>query len=112
MPNGNGTYRDELESFARQSGRIPFELRDHECPLELAYLWRWFCELSGVRGSNGWAPNPLTYREIEAWSGLTGSIITAPEVRLLMTIDALYLASAAEASEQRRQWQKQQQGKP
>lgn len=109
MPSGNGTYRDELESFARQSGRVPFELREFELPNELAYLWRWFHELSAVRGSNGWGPNPISYREIEAWIGLMGPIVTPIEVRLIMLLDNLFLASWAEANEERQRWQKQQQ---
>jgi hypothetical protein len=110
MPNGQGTYRDELLSFERQTGRIPFELRDHECPMELAYVWRWFQQLSAARGSNGWGPNPITYREIEAWAGLTGAIITVPEVHLLMELDGIYLETLEQAMQARREHLKQQQG--
>ena len=109
LPNGQGTYRDELESFARQTGRTPFELRGHEMPLELAHVWGWFRELSAVRGSNGWGPNPISYREIEAWAGLTGALITAPEVQLIMQLDGLYIAAVEDAMEQKRVWIKQQQ---
>jgi hypothetical protein len=83
-------------------------LRDHELPAELAYLWRWFRELSVVRGSNGWGPNPISFREIEAWAGLTGTIITGVEVQMIMVLDSLFIAACEEASEQRRQWAKQQ----
>jgi hypothetical protein len=96
-----------LENVARQTGRRPKALDGSEIPLELAYLWGWFQELSATRGSNGWGPNPITYTEVATWARLTGTIIRPMEVRLIMTLDGLFRIAVSEASEQRRLWLEQ-----
>jgi hypothetical protein len=54
-------------------------------------VWRWFCELSQARGSNGFGPNPIRYPDIAAWSALTLTIIRPMEVRTIMLLDQVYL---------------------
>lgn len=94
--------------MARQTGRRPKGLDGPDMPLELAYLWVWFQELSATRGSNGFGPNAITYTEIDTWARLTDTIIRPPEVRMIMTLDALFRLAVNEASEQRRLWIEQQ----
>jgi hypothetical protein len=54
-------------------------------------VWEWYVALSNTRGSSGFGPNPIGWRDIEAWSAVTG-IHPAPfEVECLMEIECAYL---------------------
>jgi hypothetical protein len=66
----------------KRSGKIPKDLLGHETgePPELAYLWRWFNELA----------SPITWREIAAWSRVTGIHVERWEGVFLMNLDQAF----------------------
>jgi len=97
-----------LESVARQTGRRHKDLDGPEMPTELSYLWGWFQELGAQRSSNGWGPNPISYSEIRAWAALSGTLIHASEVRVIVALDAIYRIAVSESAEKRRQFLEQQ----
>ena len=64
-------------------------------PEEIAYLWEWFRELDGARGSNGFGPMPVSYAELDAWARLTGRHTLPWEVRWLMLLDRIATSAPA-----------------
>lgn len=67
----------------KRTGKIPPQLADHPPePARLAYIWRWFNEL----------PSPITWREIFAWSQISGHKVERWEGVLLIRIDELMRA--------------------
>ncbi|MEQ8347095.1 MAG: hypothetical protein RIB84_21210 [Sneathiellaceae bacterium] len=74
------------------------ELAGPDLPEEMGFLWAWFVELSGARGSGGLGPAPLTYPDIAAWSALTGVQPRPWQVALLKRLDFLFLASMRRAT--------------
>ena len=66
-------------------------------PADGEHIWRWFCELTVARGSNGWGPNPLSYQDIAAWVALTGTITRPEEVKAIMLLDRIWMAEQAKA---------------
>jgi hypothetical protein len=60
------------------------------------YLYRWFCEASAGRGSNGWGPNCLTATEIAAWAGLAGHRLTPWEFIAIRALDGEWLSIYSE----------------
>lgn len=74
------------------TGVVPDELVEPECPAMLVHVWRWFLDLSTTRGSTGFGPAPLGYRDIAAWSALMRTSPTPFEVALLRELDRLFFA--------------------
>lgn len=73
-PDGS-TERDHLEAAQRQIDNIPNWKGNREAvppsppfPTQLAYLWRWFVELSMGIASNGMGPAVVTWEALDAWS--------------------------------------------
>lgn len=62
-----------------------------EIPPQAAHLLGWFYELNTGRTSSGFGPNPLTWGDFMAWSGLTGTTLRPWEVRMLKRLDHLFL---------------------
>jgi hypothetical protein len=58
-------------------------------PAEVGYLWGWFLELDGARGSNGFGLNPLSYSEIQAWATLMRVTLAPWEVEAIKRIDSV-----------------------
>lgn len=56
------------------------------------FLWQWFMELHATRGSSGWGPSRITYQDLFFWSLLTGVHLTPSDVRVLRTLDSVYMA--------------------
>lgn len=54
------------------------------------YLLTWFSMLSARRQPSMGGVAPLTYRDIQAWRDLTGTIILPEEVVAIMSIDDHY----------------------
>ena len=75
------------------TGTVPMELIEPELPAVVSHVWHWFLALSGVRGSTGFGPAPIGYRDIADWSRLTGNAPTPHEVGLLRDLDAAFLRS-------------------
>ncbi len=70
-------------------------------PDVLAYLWGWYVELAMTRSAGFAGADPLTYREIEAWSQLTDRRPRPHEVQALMTMDAVARMTMARDREER-----------
>jgi hypothetical protein len=60
-------------------------------PRELQYLYEWFCDLSASRGSNGYAPNPLSPSGIRDWSEMSGHRLNPWEFDLLRAMDRKWM---------------------
>jgi hypothetical protein len=88
------TLRDHLESVYRQTDIMDPQLVPVECPSCILYLWEYFCELSGGRQMSEAGPGPISYREIKAWSDMTGNALAPWEVETVKRIDAVYLKLA------------------
>lgn len=67
-------------------------------PKFAAYLWVWFCELSGARTSNGYGANPITFPDIAAWSQVMGLRPTPWEVSVIRRMDIAVLSVLNKAS--------------
>jgi hypothetical protein len=63
-------------------------------PLEAAYLWGWFLELSVTRpaGGLGGGPSAIAYTEMLAWAQLTGRRPAPWEVEWLGHLDRVWMA--------------------
>ncbi|MFY8142511.1 MAG: phage tail assembly chaperone [Caulobacter sp.] len=78
----------------KATGERPRHLDLHLCPPALAYLWRWFCELSRGRqpGAMG-GLMPLGWQEMAAWASLSGNKPTSSDIAVIKRIDDIYLES-------------------
>jgi len=65
-------------------------------PVELAYLFAWFTELSAARGSGGFGANPISYAEIDAWARLTGTAPTPFEISVIRLLDGALLRNLSD----------------
>lgn len=98
-----GPMAAHLASIERQTGRRPvardpFEGIDTaDCPEVREYVWDWFVELATRRTGGAVGPNPLSHGELLAWATLTERDLTPEEVRLLMRLDDVALATLREA---------------
>jgi hypothetical protein len=60
-------------------------------PVALTYLWEWWCELSLVRRAGMSGPEPIDYRDVEAWARLMDKKPEPYEVRALLQLDRVLL---------------------
>lgn len=54
------------------------------CPDELVHVWNWFAEIISGVAPNGMGPSQVTWRDVLAWSQLTGEQPSAFEVRVIL----------------------------
>ena len=78
----------EKTSKKKQPGLIPPPFPDI-----LNYIWSWYNELAGARGSGGFGPLPIAFAEIYAWSRLMGIDISPWEVVLIRKIDVKFVGA-------------------
>lgn len=71
------------------------ELRCPPLPEALAYLWQAFLRLHGRRGGNGFAINPISWPDIDAFTRHSGMRLAPWEVETIEELDNLYRASLA-----------------
>lgn len=78
---------------ARQTGQSLDAFLPHRAgfPLNLGYIWTWFCALSEARGSGGFGASPITYPQIEAWARLMRTEVTPWEVGILRRLDRVFI---------------------
>lgn len=68
---------------------------EFDLPFDSIFLWELFLELGSSR-EVGMGQNPIYYREIDAWSRLTGIKLSNWEIQLLRKMDAKYLRVISE----------------
>lgn len=90
------TLRSHLKAVERQTKRK--RIRNPKVPDAAGHLWTWFWQLSDARPEGFSSAGPLTFSEIAAWAGLTGSAPRPWEVEALKAMDRAYLASVAKIS--------------
>ncbi len=81
--------REHLESLQRQGGQVVEQLFIAPCPIELEYLWVWFCKLRQHRTSNGFGMNRLEPVQIEAWFRLERADVEPWEVDVIYSLDTI-----------------------
>jgi hypothetical protein len=73
------TNREALTFLEKSTGQTaPELLTSRNRPKALYYIWEWFVQI--------YTGEPLTYREVLAWSTLTGSTLQAFEANLLIQL--------------------------
>jgi hypothetical protein len=65
-----------------------------EFPNLLANVWSAFCDLSNTRSQGFSGPNPISYRDIKDYKELTDTPLSPKEVKLLVSLDAVYMRTA------------------
>lgn len=92
-PDGS-IWRDVLEGLAARA-RDPKRKAEYEaellvppCPSALGHVWNAFARLSARRAS-GFAGNPISFLEIDAFQRLTGFRFMPLEIRLIEELDDL-----------------------
>lgn len=66
------------------------------------HVWEWWWLLNARRIPSSDSMAPITYTEIHHWFTLTNTLVTPPEIRMLIQMDDAYLQSVAiERKEQR-----------
>lgn len=75
------------------------EQQTPELPAPVAYLWAIWNELHAARGSGAFAPNPINWTEIEAFSRVTDEPLEPWEARAIRAVDDVYIAGLVGASE-------------
>jgi len=70
-----------------------------EVPWAGRRVWAIFLELCATRTVGGFAPNPISFTEIEAWSRLKREPIRPFELDILQALDATFLKAARVMSE-------------
>ena len=89
---------DHLASVARQTGKKE-AVPDLKPPPATLHVWRAFQDLHAARTSSGFAPNPIIYSEIRAWSSLMRWPLAPWEVEALCAVDQVYLRLWADSKD-------------
>jgi len=95
---GDSTASKMIE-VNRSARRLPRSEREPAFPLHDAYLFHIFQELNASRSHNGFGYNPLSYTELYAYQAMTGQVLNAWQVKMLMRIDQIFLAASAKAQQ-------------
>lgn len=93
------TARAHLKQAAKTLGRIPKELQGPPFPARLSHIWEMFLEVNGGRSYGMSGPNPLSWGDLKAWDDLTGTGLKSWEVRLLKSLDRVWLRVMHEGDE-------------
>lgn len=85
-------------------------MAEPEVPVFVSYLWRWFQELHAARQSSGFGVSVITYRDIEAWSNVTGVRLCPWEIDVIKAIDQEWLEAMATSDKNKAQRTEQSKG--
>ena len=100
---GDGcTVRAHLLKAWEVSGNRPAELEAEPLDGYLAWVWQVFLALSRRRGSTGFSPSPLSWREIEAWERINSVKLEPFETDAVCMLDDLFLSFSAERAKRGR----------
>lgn len=83
----NSTPEDS-KPYQQALKQIEDEPRIPDCAL---HVWEWFWELHSSRSSNMNGPEPLYFREIEAWNCMKQMEIGPIEIDILKQLDMTYI---------------------
>jgi hypothetical protein len=89
------TLREHMAIVAQQGGQVPDDAQPLELPAALAYLWRWFLDLSNARSGTGFGPAPITQLDLLAWCALHEVRLLPFELEAIRALDFLYLSAQA-----------------
>src|SRR5690606_2203996 len=82
--DGKGrTRRDINEAFGVESPEVTVAVSDQ-------HLWDWFWEVDRFRAPSEHGVNPLTLRDVNDWSRLTGMPVSLDEARAILALDDHY----------------------
>lgn len=87
------TRREYNARFSQPTGP------EAEIPPTGNHIWEWFWLLNNRRQYSQNGPQALTFSEIDAWRRLTGTLVTAEEIRILIAMDAAYISETADEME-------------
>lgn len=100
--------RDHLASAQRQIANLPgwkgkkeVVPESPEFPIEIDYVWGWFCELSTGLSSNGMGPAVVTWESLSAWCLMTGTTLDGWEAKALVRIGFARAAIESEKAEKK-----------
>lgn len=100
------TAGDHAASAARQFAALGKKVKvaeiddGNECPEALAYLWRFFCELSMGLSSNGFGAPVVTWEALKAWSEFMSISLEPWEAKVLVMLG--YRRAVIDGEEQER----------
>lgn len=83
--------RDHYETAWQLTGVKPKELEQPPLDPMVIPVWLKFSELHRCRGSTGFGPAAITYRDIADWSNVTGSNLKSWEIAAILAVDNVYL---------------------
>jgi len=78
-PDKRITIRAQLEAVAEKTGKRPARLDGPACPVELAYLWEWYCSARPIE----------SLAELKAWADLYGRRLKPYEITLMRRLAAV-----------------------
>lgn len=92
--------RDHLASIVRQGGRIPDEFAEPpELPGGCENVWADFLALHECRGSSGFGPMRIGYRDIQAWQDVTGIRLAGWQLTCIRKADVAFMESLPKPKE-------------
>ena len=97
LPQKDGRpLRQHIEAVMRVTHRWPEGAEPRLLPEGAAYLWEWFCEISGRR-QGGMGPLALSWTDIEAWARLRSISLSAFEIDCFNALERAYWRVQREA---------------
>lgn len=93
------TTRAHLEASAKRGNlKAKAALVAPPVPAACAYLWAWFLELHGRRGTGATGPAALTWPDFAAWAACTKREPSPWEYGVLAALDNAFFAVVAETA--------------
>jgi len=100
---GKATERDHLEQVAKQLGTQLAEVEKANAnaifPDVASHLWATFIELHDGRTYGMSGPNPISYDIIKAWCDLSGIDLSYWGVKIIKSLDNLWIKTMNEESD-------------
>lgn len=89
--------RAHLESYERQTGKVHSTFLDApELPWGCEQLWADFLSLHDSRGSAGFGPARITWRDLADWQHVNGAALEHWQIAAIRKADDAFLADWAE----------------
>lgn len=89
--------RAHLESYERQTGKVhPMLVDAPPLPGGCEQLWLDFLALHGCRGSNGFGPSRISWRDLADWQSVTGSRLGQWQIDAIRKADDAFMADWAD----------------